>query len=556
MLVCPRCGVLFRGGASACPLDGALPVETERDPFLGCQIGQYQIVDRIGAGAMGNVYRARHAVIDRQYAIKMLYGDVAAEENDVKRFRREAQVISKIDHPNVIAVQDFGRTAHGLSYLVMELVEGRQLSAHIRGVGAFGAVRAATIARQIASGLAAVHHMGFVHRDLKPGNVMIVEREDVDVVKILDFGLVGIVAQRDEVTKLTRPGLTLGTPRYMAPEQFLDASVGPGADLYALGVILYEMVAGQAPFNGDTKALINGHLREAPPPLLDGSGLSAIAMRLLAKLPQDRFADADSVIQALDDTNLVTAGTLQGLQDVILETVTRPAMALAGADELTADSRFAESALAPTYVRPQTPGAPSAAARSRWRPLERFAGGVLLMAVVILAAALLSSPRRDSGAGDVASASEVVLEAKPVSVVARSVEARQPELTEVGPQPGLTEPKGAVVEATGQPGLTPPNRPEPARAARTRAKQAPAPAAQPEPAESPPAMGFLYVVTRQAGAPLPTEVFVGGRSRGESPLRLELPTGEHEVRVGGPQGPLRKVMVESSNAARLVIDLE
>lgn len=293
------------GDVGFCGIDGHRLQEQGDDPLTGKTIDRYRLLNRIGVGGMGCVYRVVHTVLEHQYAIKILFGDFAMESRIVQRFRREARAVSQIKHPNVVAVFDFGGTAQGLTFMVMELVRGESLSALLRREGPLRPSRAAAIARQIAQGLSAAHEMGFVHRDIKPSNIMITQAAGLELVKLLDFGVVGLVEDSRSAQR-TGTGLLIGTPIYMAPEQAREArQAGPAADLYSLGVVLYEMLSGKPPFDDEVfiDVLIK-HTLETPPPLPPAGGLEMLVAWLLEKEPGSRPESADAVIQELDRLNL------------------------------------------------------------------------------------------------------------------------------------------------------------------------------------------------------------------------------------------------------------
>src|SRR5688572_16033013 len=174
MRVCPHCKTPYTTNIEFCGIDGARLVESDTDPLIGATIDRYRIVEKLGGGGMAAVYRAVHTVIDRQCALKVLFGELASDKAFTERFKREAQTASRIKHPNVVEVLDFGTTSEGASFLLMELLEARPLNTVIGAEGPLTASRTAWIARDCAAGLAAAHALGFVHRDLKPANVMIV----------------------------------------------------------------------------------------------------------------------------------------------------------------------------------------------------------------------------------------------------------------------------------------------------------------------------------------------------------------------------------------------
>ncbi|MBO6937262.1 MAG: protein kinase [Deltaproteobacteria bacterium] len=259
------------------------------------------IAERIGAGGMGVVYRARHEVVGRDVAIKFLSPDLAFEPANRTRFLREARAANRINHEHIIDITDFGETDDGLVYLVMEFLDGTPLNVAIAR-GAMPLERTMRIALQIAQAMARAHELHVVHRDLKPDNIYLLKGYQGDFVKILDFGLAHM---RGEL-RVTATGAVFGTPEYISPEQARGAPIGPGADLYSLGVVLFEMLTGQLPFQGSTPDLILKHLREpakAPsfhepsvPPEVD-----AMILRLLEKEPERRHASAYELAAEIQD---------------------------------------------------------------------------------------------------------------------------------------------------------------------------------------------------------------------------------------------------------------
>jgi serine/threonine-protein kinase len=303
---CPRCGA---------------PVT---DPFVGTVVGErYRIVSRIGVGGMGAVYRAEHTMMRRDLAIKVLLPELGGKEEFARRFEREAESASRLTHPNIITVTDFGRTAEGSLFLVMEFLAGQSLSNAI-GTGPMSQVRALGIVRQILRGLEHAHGAGIVHRDLKPENIMLVERDgQPDVVKILDFGIAKVTQPQSGGEALTQAGVIFGTPEYLSPEQALGEAVDARADIYAAGVILYEMLAGRRPFESEDKVkIISMHLAHAPPRIRDVNPavdvplpLEQAIMQSLEKSREHRFATATAFLQALDDAEApaeVTGGFGRG----------------------------------------------------------------------------------------------------------------------------------------------------------------------------------------------------------------------------------------------------
>ena len=243
-----------------------------------------------GAGVPGT-----GPALDRPVAVKELVPEFATDPSFVERFRREAQAAANLSHPNIVGVYDWG-TQDGTYFIVMEYVDGPSLSQVIRSDGPFHPRRAAEIAAEVASGLGFAHSRGVVHRDVKPGNVLLTRSGQS---KVTDFGIARALTSSDE--DLTQAGSVMGTATYFSPEQAQGLPVDPRSDLYSLGVVLYEMVTGRPPFTGDTPlAIAYKHVQDAPPPpstIMSGlpAGLEAIIMKLLAKRPDDRYASAEDL---------------------------------------------------------------------------------------------------------------------------------------------------------------------------------------------------------------------------------------------------------------------
>ena len=279
------------------------------DPLIGAVVaGRYRIEESIGAGQMARVYRARHLRLSRSFAVKVLPGPRASDPVMRLRFAQEADAASSLDHPNVVSVVDFGRIDSGELYLVMELVEGESLGDLIAREGALDPGRAIPLARALARGLGHAHERGLVHRDFKPDNVVLERAAGGELLpRILDFGLAIRCEPAEGEVRLTEEGFVVGTPIYLAPEQACAEPVDARADLYALGVVLYEMLAGQPPFDGHPVEVARRKLVEPPPPIARRNpeaalpaGLEAVVRRLLAQDPDDRFQSAGELVAALD----------------------------------------------------------------------------------------------------------------------------------------------------------------------------------------------------------------------------------------------------------------
>lgn len=315
---CPVCDATVDGD-EVCPRDGArlltvrdaLAEEAER--LRGQTIdGRYRIDALIGAGGMGCLYAATQVAVERKVALKLLPAHLGADTDAVRRFAQEARTASAITHPNVVTLHDFGQGPEGRLYLVMELVEGPTLDAVLKRAGPLPPARTLEIALQLLDAVGAAHARGVIHRDLKPANLMLSpQRGRSDLVKVLDFGLARMTGEGG--TTITRSGQVFGTPQYMAPEQARGDRCDHRADLYAVGVILYEMLSGRRPFDSDSVSrILVQQIQQAPPPLEAPAPLAAVVARALAKDPSERYASAAEMAAALIDAgeSAAVAGAL------------------------------------------------------------------------------------------------------------------------------------------------------------------------------------------------------------------------------------------------------
>jgi eukaryotic-like serine/threonine-protein kinase len=284
------------------------------DPSLVGQLfdGRYRIEALLGHGGMGAVYRAWHVHLEQRVALKVLRSHLIGDPVAARRLAREARGTYRLDSEHAVKVLDFGATDAGVVYLVMEHLDGRTVADELQVDGALAPARAARIAAQVCEALAAAHRLGFVHRDIKPDNVMLVRRgADPDVVKVLDFGLAKLIegaagAAVFSVAALTQQGVVFGTPEYMAPEQAMGHPLDGRADLYAVGATLFEMLTGRTPFVDPSPIrLLAQHVKAAPPALgevrpgLDVGALEDLVRKCLAKDPAARPATADELAAAL-----------------------------------------------------------------------------------------------------------------------------------------------------------------------------------------------------------------------------------------------------------------
>jgi serine/threonine protein kinase len=287
---------------------------SEYDRLIGETLdGRYYVQRKLGEGGMGVVFAVKHAVIERPLAIKVLKKEVMRDAAVIQRFIQEAKAASRIGHPNIVDVTDFGKTPDGMTYSVMELVDGTTLSKVNKSAAPLPPERAVRIAAQIARALAAAHAKGIVHRDLKPENVFLVDRDGrPDFVKIVDFGIAKVQPLEGvaEGPRLTRAGSVFGTPEYMAPEQASGrGDTDHRVDVYALGVILYEMLVGKVPLKGESmiRTIAMQMLEPITPPtkvnpdLNIPPALEAIVMKALAKKRDDRYSTMSDMLAALED---------------------------------------------------------------------------------------------------------------------------------------------------------------------------------------------------------------------------------------------------------------
>ncbi|MCC7381522.1 MAG: serine/threonine protein kinase [Deltaproteobacteria bacterium] len=278
------------------------PVGGDTCPHVGATVDQYDVLELLGSGAMGCVYRVRHQMLGREYALKMLTTGQALSPIGAQRFLREAQAAAQVEHPNVVQVVYSGTTTAGQAFLVMELLRGRPLASLIEAQP-LAPEQAGWIVRQIALGLEEIHRHGFVHRDIKPSNVMVVGEAatatERPLVKILDLGLVGHLTPESDV-RLTQQGHLMGTPLYMAPEALSSSVFSAQTDLYSLGALLYELLSGRPPFEGSLEEVFWHHHFSPPPPLPPSRGLDELAMRLLDKRQDRRPKSAREVVEEID----------------------------------------------------------------------------------------------------------------------------------------------------------------------------------------------------------------------------------------------------------------
>jgi serine/threonine protein kinase len=299
--LCSRCKKPVASTAKGCTACGQ-PVT------LQLKFGDYDAVELIGKGGMGQVYRAFQRRLKRAVCIKTLLPEFAADQETSRRFGREATTTAALNHPNIVSIFDVGTTPEGVAYLVMELIDGKPLRIVLRDEAPMAVPRALTLMDQVLAALAEAHTQGIVHRDLKPANVMVVmQRDGTELCKLLDFGIARVVAETEE--RLTRAGMMVGTPGYMAPEQIVGGEVDFRADLYAAGAILYEMLCGERVVTGkdDLERFKKVVLEDPPPPSTRTrspvpAALDRVCLKALARQADARFASASEFREALAQT--------------------------------------------------------------------------------------------------------------------------------------------------------------------------------------------------------------------------------------------------------------
>jgi hypothetical protein len=398
---CDTCHSAYPDDFTSCPRD-ATPLRGTSELPAGLVLrGKYQILEKIGSGGMATVYRARHLAFGEIRAIKVVSGRLAEDPTFLRRFRAEAVVARKLQHPNAVGVDDLDATEDGRPFIVMEHFEGRDLRELVKTTGPLTVTRALRIASQVASALGAAHALGITHRDIKPDNILVGSGPDgQDVAKVLDFGIAKVregFFDAGEGYSPTQTGTVLGTPQYISPEQAMGKraeEVDGRADLYSLGVVLYEMVTGRLPFQSDTAmGMILHHLQSAPTPpdlarpdLALPAALCDVLMRALQKDPAARFQSAEEMKVQLD--------RLAAL----------PELAEVRATPMPIDTEAPTRAFAPAQARtvmPQqaqtwpAPAAPAATVEAPPRPRRRWRRYVGLAMGLGLVMMICNRPRDD-----------------------------------------------------------------------------------------------------------------------------------------------------------------
>ncbi len=553
---------------------------------------RYEISGMVGRGGMGIVYRAHDRALDETVALKVLRPDVARTRELQLRFVSEIKLARKVRHRHVCGIHEYGEDGR-FHFIVMELVDGVDLRSILRERGAMPPEQACDLAVQIASGLQAIHDAGIVHRDLKTPNIML---DRTGNVRLMDFG---IAKQSEAATDLTATGHIVGTPEYMSPEQAMGQKIDARSDVYALGVVVFELFTGQVPFRGETPvATIMKHIQD-PPPFLDATGhprlpfpVASILTRALAKAPDDRYATAlemsEDMMRARASMFPVTAAPPSaasvphrvGLEETrALRTPTPQPAPGRGATPRTPLPAARRPAPRPGPAPPSSghypapaESRPATAEPSRpppgMHPLAWVAAGALALAGIAVLAFVLNRLLTQLR-------SERVTEGPVATLPGPTMEETPP--ASLAPSPSEAPTPAPVPAATPQPSPTPRARPAPTPApsatprpspeptappsrSRRTAREAPVPvtlspqaAPTPRPGRSPAAVGHLKLRILPWAA-----VSVDGVSQGTTPLRpLDLPPGEHRVQLTHPDyKPLHKnVTIVAGKTTTLEVDL-
>lgn len=312
MKLCLVCNFQTSQEQEICPRDGSNMVTVGEDPLLGMVIeGRYRIQSVIGQGSAGTVYKAVQELIGREVAIKVLHEYLVSDEEFIKRFRQEAKASSRLSHPNIITIYDFGVIPQGnRPYIAMDLLIGTPLSDYLAEVERLPLADAIPLLVQVCSALGEAHRHGVVHRDVKPENIVLVERSGQKLYPmVVDFGIARIVEESD-AAKITRTGTVCGSPTYMSPEQCTSSKVDSRSDIYSIGVVIFETLTGEVPFHSDELIrVMSMHLSEPPKPLnqvkpglIFPDALEEVVLKALSKNPNDRYQTMEEMATALEES--------------------------------------------------------------------------------------------------------------------------------------------------------------------------------------------------------------------------------------------------------------
>ena len=382
MKTCRVCQRSYSTHFANCPQDGTPLIQSE-DWAEGTLVrGKYQIIQKIGQGAMGAVYKALHLHFQELRALKVIAAALASDKKFVKRFEQEAILARKLQHPNAVRVDDIDETEDGQPFIVMEYIEGKNLRDVIAEEGPMTLTRVAAIIRQVASALDAAHRLGIVHRDIKPENIVLIQSQKEVVAKVLDFGIAKLKEGLggSSATSMTGTGMVVGTPLYMSPEQ---AMASPGKDLdgrsdiYSLGIVMYQMLTKELPIQGDTSLqIVMAQIQTPPIPIQCAQAgvkipqpLADLVMKCLEKNREDRPANGQAIIEALDRWELERREKEEGETLLVAPGGATPRRATPARS--TAQVAAASSSVKPAGRTGVAPAGPQDSARSarRWIPM-------------------------------------------------------------------------------------------------------------------------------------------------------------------------------------------
>ncbi|MFO0600520.1 MAG: serine/threonine-protein kinase [Myxococcaceae bacterium] len=483
-------------------------------------LGRYRLEEKIGEGGMGAVFTAHDQELDRRVAVKLLAASLVNDSEVLERFEREARLTAKLDHPHIVPIYDVGRH-EGRPFIVMKLLQGDSLAGRLRAKGGFTADETVKLMKQLASGLDFIHAQGFIHRDIKAGNIFVSPEGHAT---ILDFG---ILRQKSASTGITRTGMVMGTPHYMAPEQALGLKdVDHRVDLYALAVVLFECLTGTLPFEADSELRLIQLQAHAPPPeILDRAPwipapVAAVVRKALAKKPEDRFNTAAELVGALEQAYADAKTSKSNLPVVpapppVVATTTAPSLRKVNSQPPAPAATVPEGApIVPGVVEPDTGELSRALQPSRVPKLVAAIGGVLVLAGIAWLALKPPDP------GPVVPA--VIDAGAPVVAVIDSGPAVAETTIDAGPEfadfpqvdagaliaAGTAEDAGVDDGDDGDDAGT-------AQVKRPTQKK----------------KGKMNVISTHGGEPYWAQVSVDGVPRGRTPLLLDLPVGKYLVRV-------------------------
>jgi len=527
---CPSCRAENEAAAGSCTACGATLAEptevfvTTVDLRAGTIFhGRYEIQSQLGRGGMGMVYQARDRTLDEVVAIKVLRPDFGQDPRMTDRFKSEIKLARRVRHKNVCAIHDYGED-RGLLYISMELVDGVDLKKILRERGGLPAAEAYALAIQVADGLQAVHDAGIIHRDLKSPNIMV---DSKGVARLMDFG----VAKRFGEGTVTATGNIVGTPEYMSPEQAQGRRLGFGSDIYALGIVAYEMFTGRVPFRGETPiSTILKHINDPPP--LDGPpaagippDLKPVLRRCLAKEPGERYASARETAEAFRDARSPSRRQVPVDTDALRAPTlpTAPTISVARAAAPAAAAKTSRPALLQPWLLAV--------------PVVAIAGGLLYMKT--------TGARPSPAAPPATVAAANATEAPPTTTT--------PTTTIAAATPLASSPP--VVIAAVRPRPVPSPRPVRSPPPPATTLPAPGPTATPRSVVEavPEGPGMLQVAVKPWG-----EVSVDGKVMGTTPLdRITLASGSHLVRVKNPAFDAweGRIVVRPGQTERLIVDL-